>query len=616
VRAASGQGHEGYYSTGKACLNVGEFWVISVDYVKIGPGLSIQGKIPVHCNSGSGNHTVDGCIIQCTIYTGFTVYGAINFLTGGTNIVKNCTIEIINPTGYTSGISARASGSQLYVYNCTIINNLNANAYGIDANLGVTTTSQNNYFNVPNSRTYWGAATYNKGANDATSNTDAVTVGLRSITYSTTNFLNITIGYKDFHLSNASALRGQGATLADVPIDYVGNTRTGYTYDIGAHQRNTSGSDVKTFYENISAVGVGRMYTTMALWHTAKVGNLVDKTHVGYDGYVEVAEIYGGGVLSTADLGADWIADQYHYIHVRAASGQGHEGYYNTSKACLTVAGTWKYWEISVGYTKIGPGLSIWAMIPIYCSGGIGSLIVDSCVIQQTTSVATAGAIDFRAGGTHIVKNCVIEGISNADSCPAIQCTVSGSQLYVYNCTIINNSPSTAIGIKAPTGTAVVSQNNYFHTPSGQTYTGAATYNKGANDATSNADAVTASLRNIAYSTANFQNVTLNSENLHLTPTSALRTKGADLYSLGITTDYEGGARHSGFLWDIGADQQSDIPLCWNYTAQYKNSNKLFKASGCGSFPKSLRVPNNVDTNTGKMVDDGDLIDPKRYLVE
>ena len=110
-------------------------------------------------------------------------------------------------------------------------------------------------------------------------------------------------------------------------------------------------------------------------------------------------------------------------------------------------------------------------------------------------------------------------------------------------------------------------------------------------------------------------NVTLNSEDLHLTSTSALRTKGADLSSLGITTDYEGSARRPGFLWDIGADQQSDIPFCWNYTAQYKNSNKLFKASGCGPFPRNLQVPGNVDTSTGKMVDDGIFISPDKYKI-
>jgi len=65
----------------------------------------------------------------------------------------------------------------------------------------------------------------------------------------------------------------------------------------------------------------------------------------------------------------------------------------------------------------------------------------------------------------------------------------------------------------------------------------------------------------------------------------------------------------------FGYQDFTDPPICWNYTAQYKNSSKLFKASGCGSFPKNLRVPSNVDTSTGKMVDDGILINPDEYRI-
>jgi len=60
---------------------------------------------------------------------------------------------------------------------------------------------------------------------------------------------------------------------------------------------------------------------------------------------------------------------------------------------------------------------------------------------------------------------------------------------------------------------------------------------------------------------------------------------------------------------------QDDIPVCWNYTAQYKNSSKLYKASGCGSFPKNIRVPGNVDKSSGKMIDDGMLINPNKYRI-
>lgn len=70
------------------------------------------------------------------------------------------------------------------------------------------------------------------------------------------------------------------------------------------------------------------------------------------------------------------------------------------------------------------------------------------------------------------------------------------------------------------------------------------------------------------------------------------------------------GTSGGGEVWS--ADQ---VPICWNYTAKYKNSAKMFKLSGPGQFPKQLRIPNNVDTATGKMIDDGALIDPDRYDV-
>lgn len=81
------------------------------------------------------------------------------------------------------------------------------------------------------------------------------------------------------------------------------------------------------------------------------------------------------------------------------------------------------------------------------------------------------------------------------------------------------------------------------------------------------------------------------------------------------------GYRYFGGYWDSadnapgGVYKQQDIPVCWNYTARYFGSSRLFKASGCGSFPKILEIPNNVDKSTGKMIDDGVEIDPDEYEV-
>jgi len=63
-------------------------------------------------------------------------------------------------------------------------------------------------------------------------------------------------------------------------------------------------------------------------------------------------------------------------------------------------------------------------------------------------------------------------------------------------------------------------------------------------------------------------------------------------------------------------DFDDEVPVCWNYTAQYKGSTKMFKLSGPGDFPKRINIPGNIDTSTGKMIDDGQEIDPSNYEVE
>lgn len=57
------------------------------------------------------------------------------------------------------------------------------------------------------------------------------------------------------------------------------------------------------------------------------------------------------------------------------------------------------------------------------------------------------------------------------------------------------------------------------------------------------------------------------------------------------------------------------VPICWNYTAPYRGSSRMYKLSGPGAFPRYLDVPDNVDKTKGIMIDDGVLIDPDEYEV-
>ena len=64
--------------------------------------------------------------------------------------------------------------------------------------------------------------------------------------------------------------------------------------------------------------------------------------------------------------------------------------------------------------------------------------------------------------------------------------------------------------------------------------------------------------------------------------------------------------------WNIG---ESCVPICWNYTARYRQSGRYYRASGSGAFPATLNVPGNVDASTGVMIDDGVFIDPDEYRI-
>jgi len=63
-------------------------------------------------------------------------------------------------------------------------------------------------------------------------------------------------------------------------------------------------------------------------------------------------------------------------------------------------------------------------------------------------------------------------------------------------------------------------------------------------------------------------------------------------------------------FWKLDA-----LCTCWSYTAKYKNSNRFFRINGGGTFPKSFRVPGNVDQGTGCMIDEGEFIVPNSYKI-
>jgi len=365
---------------------------------------------------------------------------------------------------------------------------------------------------------------------------------------------------------------------------------------------------VTTIIKAIKAAGGGD-YSTLGSWEAARRGNIVTRDTI------EIAEIYDATTTGVGFLPADWTVDASHYIWIRAAAGYGHLGVFNNTTRASFNGVPW----CSVGYVRIGPGLSIYDVfgtgIKFSNISTDATCIVDGCIIGAGTPVVRFDNCPVTTNANrHVVKNCVIIKRSLGDG--AIATRNGNTKIKVYNCTIrIIDEGVSSVTFLPETGTDIISENNYLGSNSRNYFLSwGGTITKGANDATKNTEAITPSLQSIAYSTANFISVTLGSEDLHILKTGALYNTGANLTSEGVTTDYEGTTRPQFGDFDIGA-HEFGIPICWNYTARYRGSNKLFKASGCGPFPKTLQVPSNVDTSTGKMIDDGVFISPDKYEI-
>ena len=368
--------------------------------------------------------------------------------------------------------------------------------------------------------------------------------------------------------------------------------------------------------------GVDCEYTSLNAFETGERANLITF------GKNKVAEVYSTGNCLTGPVSFNtgWTTDSTHYIEIRAASGHEHDGIWDTSKAygvydtndtvnTITV-------NVDVHINKIqfsSTQVSSEGMLGLIYTTGSGKTTIDRCILKLTNNYI--GIPLFQIGNAVvIVTNSVVLLKQTSNGYTAL-CVKAYGYFTAYNSTFVaydySNGDTNTISLQTMDSSAVITTENcYLKSSAAYWNYGSGTFNKGSKDATSSGDATDSNLQNIAYSTATFQNVTFGSENLRLVPmlSNKLLDGGVNLISSGVTTDIIGTARPQFGAFDIGAFE-NDIPLCWNYTAQYKGSSKLFKASGCGPFPRNLQVPSNVDKSTGKMVDDGEFISPNRYNI-
>lgn len=308
-------------------------------------------------------------------------------------------------------------------------------------------------------------------------------------------------------------------------------------------------------------VGPGRTYSTLQAWNTAVTA--AGRDLVARD-VVEVAELYDGNSGAFDLSGADWTTDATRYVWCRAASGHGHGGIFDNTKAYIGGTGSLPIIGSAGGvavmdYTRMGPGISFEDV------GGSGNGFVainginwtfDGCIFREDNiGIPMFNDANNLFLGT-VFKNCAIYTNTNGQEIITVGANNLADPPKVYNCTLVAFNTNTSLLKSNNVNAHIISQNNYLKVTgvgaSTKCYNGAGVQ-KGANDATSNAEATTVGLQNIALTVANFTNVTFATADFHLPLGSALIDQGADLTAQGVTTDYEGNPRVAPF--DIGADE-------------------------------------------------------------
>jgi hypothetical protein len=646
IRAAADNEHPGIFDSSKAYMKGVTTHLtaqIHVPYTKFGPGISIYNNLvdpligePTHAvivaNIDSGGPViVDGIVAKVATGIAFRVEYCDSSIT---HIFKNC----VSTFGSNSITCARATNAKMAIYNSTLIAggvgigleaDNDGGIFGPPAAPGIL-VSENNYISAETAYLILGVgSSLTQGSKDATSTSEATDPALRGISYTSAGFYNAFTPeggegriYEDLHLTSSSVLIGKGTDIASVTTDIDGKTRPSGAYDIGADQYAAPTTITKTVKTS------GGDYTNLNLWEAGRRGNLARRNTL------EIVEVYNG--VTTTDfvmIAKNWGANLKNYPIIRAATGQGHAGIFDTSKVYIkNDTSTQSAFYCSVGATRIGPGLCVEHS---FYSGedphGIhiedifraGPIVIQGCIIKcaplkdnDHSIISVNSAYDSAL--PHTIRNCQSWTAGGATASRGYH--LHGNEWRCYNNTIYSFG-SFAEGITSNGGT-VISQNNYISSTACYATQGGGTTTKGSNDATSTSEALNASLRNLAPTSGIFVDgipvgYPDTAPDVHIVLTSALKDAGTDLSNLSpsylsVTVDFEGDPRQT----DIGADEFPDSPICWNFTAKYRNSSKLYKVSGPGSFPRRLRIPGNVDISTGRLIDDGTEIGPDRFDIE
>lgn len=358
------------------------------------------------------------------------------------------------------------------------------------------------------------------------------------------------------HSGSVSSFRlgafSSGTFPADAEFDELAVwKRTLSASEITELYNSGSGKHLTTSTTNVSSIepGGGGDFTSLAAWEAATQANISAANRI------EVAELGDGNADSFVLDG--WTTDSDSYVEIRAKAAARHSGVFSSSSGARVIGSTGGS-EIREAHTRLkdiilsAPAAA--NVLQIVQNDGLIGILVDSCVFDG--GLAGVVCTDGNSASPNEIRNCIIHGASGA----GVHAQATG-HVTVRNCTIAVDG--TGIALQLTSGGSLTEQNNYLHAnTAGNTYggTGELSISKGANTATSDTEALTASLRSVAYSTANFQNVTNGSENLHI-QTGTKLAEAAQKLASEFTNDIDGAGTRpdasDSVGWDIGADQKS-----------------------------------------------------------
>ena len=264
-------------------------------------------------------------------------------------------------------------------------------------------------------------------------------------------------------------------------------------------------------------------------------------------------EVYDFTDTTTVDI-TGWTTDATRYINIYAAVGNGHSGTWDNSKYNLSISAAFGgALAVRENYVRV-TGLQFdcthvtSAGTPVGTVDVIGASDVrfERCIARRTGAQA-GNMIVSHTAGTATLRNCIF--YQNTDS-HAVR--GAGGTLIIQNCTI---TAAAGDGIHNFFDASTITvDNTYSGGHTGAAYAGAMTRTTCAH---SSATVFSGSTASIAYSTANFVNVTTGSQNLHLIvgASATLLTGGTDKSGT-YTVDIDNQTRTD---WSIGADEFVEV---------------------------------------------------------